>query len=162
VAARERLDPSREFVAARALTFLGTRYAAGDRFPKDVPTPQRLATLYNSRRLDHAPEVPDEPADQVVVEAQRGGYYLVSAPWSEPTRERGRRNAEAAAQALRDAGEPEEWGGVRLTAGENGWHEVAADWLDEPEKIHGEEAARRRAADLRQVGDPAADRMSAE
>jgi hypothetical protein len=43
--------------------------------------------------------------------------------------------------------------GVAVTEGDNGWYEVKADWKDEAEKVHGEEAARSRVIELREAGD---------
>lgn len=41
-----------------------------------------------------------------------------------------------------------------LTEGENGWWEVGAPWIDEPEKVHGADAAKLRAQQLRDQGEP--------
>jgi hypothetical protein len=43
--------------------------------------------------------------------------------------------------------------GVGVTAGDNGWYEVKADWAAEAEKVHGTEAAQARATELRTEGD---------
>lgn len=59
-----------------------------------------------------------------------------------------RRDADAAAAAELDSD------GVKITEGENGWYEVAAEWAAEPEKVHGLDAAKERAAALRAEGPP--------
>lgn len=164
MAVRPRFDPSREFVAARGFTFAGVGYAAGDAFAKAASSPHKLAAMYDSRKInfapDAAPEPPAEPpqtdpADPVTVEATGGGWHAITAAWlDEPVKVQGKEAADAEAQRIRDAGEPPYHHLVALNPGENGWHEVKADWLDEAEKVQGEQAARDRAAALRAEGPP--------
>lgn len=156
MAVRPRFDPSNDFVAARGFTFAGKAIAAGAPFDKATAAPHRLATIYEARFINVAPaKVEDAPADPVVITQTSGGYYDISAPWlDEPIRARGKVKAEATAQQLREAGEPDDHHDVALIAGDNGWFEVKAAWLDEAEKVHGEAAARERAAQLRSEGKP--------
>lgn len=164
--ARPRFDPKRALIAARAFPYLGVAYKAGEPFPGldgqgNPPPGFKLRTLYGSRLVDHgegtaAEAGPPADADQVTIEAQPGGFYLISAPWlDESERIKGKVKAERRAAALREDGEPDYHHGVRVEEGENGWWSVQADWTGDNEyNIHGEEAAREQAAKLRSEGPP--------
>lgn len=157
MAVRPRFNPSDDFVAARGFTFAGKPHAAGEPFDKSKAAPHRLSMIYEARIINVAPvKVEEAPADPVTILQTSGGYYDVSAPWLDaPIRARGKVKAEQEAQALRDAGEPDDHHDVALIAGDNGWFDVKAAWADEPEKVHGEAAARALAAQLRAEGKPA-------
>lgn len=150
--ARPRFDPKRPLVAARSFTYLGVDYTAGAPFPTDGIAPYKLNTLYGSRAVNHTDEKA-EPASPVQMKALGGGYFEVTAPWlDDPEKVRGQQKAIARVEELREAGEPDSYGGVSIEGGEGGWYTIEADWADEPEKIQGEDAARARAAALRAEG----------
>lgn len=150
---RPRFDPNRDLVAARSFTWQGEDLSAGDPFPKEGVPSYRLRTLYGARMVNHA----EKPADPVVVTAEPGGMFAVSAPWlDEPFRVRGTARANREADKLRREGEPDYHHGVAVveSPGGNGWWMVGTDWTDEIEKVHGEQNARARAAELRAEGPP--------
>jgi hypothetical protein len=159
VAVRPRFDPKRDFVAARGFTFAGVQCAAGDPFDKEAATSQRLKMLYDSRKINFAPEK-EADADAVSIRQTSGGYYDVSAPWlDEPIRARGKVKSEETAAQLRKDGPPLGWiaGGTvtGISGGEGGWYDVTAPWLDEPARVQGREAAEARQRELHETGEPA-------
>lgn len=176
--ARSRFDlrshAGRPMVAAATFTYEGVDYEPGDPFPKDGELdPRRVASMHGARRINFA-EDPDQQrrdgiaarrADllatpKVKVEAQPGGYYLITAPWiAEPERVRGKGKAEARVAQLTADGPPLGFieGGTVTTIEESGggWYDVSAPWLDEPIKAQGREAAEAEQLKLHEAGEPA-------
>lgn len=126
-------DPSRELVAARRQTVHGNELNAGDPYPKDkkgehlVPEGTRRR-LWVSHWATYSEDLRPTPVDETVQAAP----------------------GEAGAALGEDAWMAEE-AGVTVTAGENGWYELSAPWLAEPEKAHGIEAAKEKAEELRET-----------
>lgn len=97
-------------------------------------------------------ETPEQEAERVVeIEPLPGGFYLIRAPWQEAEKIRGKANAEARRAEIVERGDTK---GVTYVSGDDGWYEVSAPWLDEPEKVEGEEAAVKRADELIAQGHP--------
>lgn len=160
-----RIHIGRPMVAATEFLYDGVEYEAGDSFPVDDIHPRKVAAMYGARRINFAPEqtAEAETADTgpATIEAQPGGYYLVSAPWlDEPERIRGKAKAEARAAEINEGGEPETHHGYTLAEGENGWWKItrADDPADEPValNVQGEDNARQAVATLR-AGEELAD-----
>lgn len=90
---------------------------------------------------------------KVEVEQTGGGWYQITAPWlDEPEKAQGREAAEQRQREIHAAGEPDNYKGVTLTAGENGWYVITLDGSDTEVKVHGEDKAREAAATLRAGG----------
>jgi hypothetical protein len=90
---------------------------------------------------------------KVEVEQTGGGWYQITAPWlAEPEKAQGREAAETRQREIHAAGEPDNYLGVTLTAGENGWYVITRDGVETELKVHGEEQAREAAATLRAGG----------
>lgn len=96
-----------------------------------------------------------EGGSVIEVEGNEDDGFTVMAPWFiRPAVHETREAAETAQRALHEAGEPAYHNGVELTEGDNAYWTVKADWIDDAETVHGEEAARARAAELRDQGPP--------
>jgi hypothetical protein len=164
MAVRPSFVPGRALVAARVLTYLGIEYAKGDPFPKsgiDSLAHRKARIMYDSRRVDFAPEqaVETGPVDPVQIKTKSAGWYEITAPWLDaPVKVKGKVNSDKRADELREAGPPLGWieGGsvVTVSGGDGGWYDVAAPWLDEPERVQGREAAEARQRELHDAGEP--------
>lgn len=165
---RTRFDPrihlDRPLVAATEFTYDGVDYKAGDPFPTEGLHRTKIAAMYGARRVnfadsEQAAPAPAEPEGPATIEAQPGGYYLVSAPWfDEPERVRGKAAAEDRQAEINEAGEPETHHGFTLSEGENGWWHITreGDEADEPValNVQGQDAARQIVATLRRGEEP--------
>src|SRR3546814_631807 len=90
---------------------------------------------------------------KVEIEETGGGWYAITAPWLDDAEKvQGRDAAETRQREIHAAGEPDNYKGVTLTAGENGWYVITRDGSDTELKVHGEEQARADAATLRAGG----------
>src|SRR3546814_9549810 len=80
---------------------------------------------------------------KVEIEETGGGWYAITAPWLDDAEKvQGRDAAETRQREIHAAGEPDNYKGVTLTAGENGWYVITRDGSETELKVHGEEQAR--------------------
>jgi hypothetical protein len=165
MAVREKFDPTRPFTAAKSYLYGGVQYVKGQPFNKLGIPDRKLGLLYQARTINMEPAeaATDDPTELVrVITPKKGSYYMVTAPWlAEPLKVKGKVNAEAAAQKLRDDGPPEDEPAdpVQVSAGaDEGTWIVTAEWLADPEDFTDEEAANARADELRAEGPPEAEK----
>jgi hypothetical protein len=158
---RPRFDPSRPLVAARAFTFSGRSYAAGDPFPHpdDGAFPDRLRARQYEARAVNMGEAEPEQVDPVQMTGPKGGRYEITAPWLErPLTVRGKVNAEKALAEMREEGAPLGFidGGSDVEVEDigGGWYQISAPWIAEPEKVQGRDAAEARQRELHDAGEP--------
>lgn len=121
-------DPSQPLVAGRRMTVQGVDLNAGDPLPDEIDAGARRR-LWLVRRAHYQQDFRPTPVDETVQTA--------------PGEQDPNLEPDEAWMASSD--------GVTVTAGENGWYEIAADWLEEPVKAHGQEAAQKEAAELRET-----------
>src|SRR3546814_20654805 len=77
---------------------------------------------------------------KVEIEETGGGWYAITAPWlDDAERVQGRDAAETRQREIHAAGEPDNYNGVTLTAGENGWNVITLDGSAIDIKVHREE-----------------------
>jgi hypothetical protein len=121
-------DPAQPLVAGRRMTVQGNDLEAGDPLPDDLDNGVKRR-LWLVRRAHYKQDFRPTPVDETVQTA--------------PGEQDPNLEPDDAWMATAD--------GVTVTAGDNGWYEIAADWLEEPVKAHGLEAAQEKAAELRET-----------
>lgn len=122
-------DPARKLVYGKAVGVVeGHELRAGDPLPDDLDNGVKRR-LWLVRRAHYAEDFRPTPVDETVQ----------TAPGEQDP------NLEADDAWMAEAD------GVTVTAGDNGWYEIAATWLSEPVKAHGLEAAQKEAAELRET-----------
>lgn len=127
-------DPSRKLVAARRQTVHGHELNAGDAYPTDkkgealVPEGTRRR-LWVTHWATYSEDLRPTPVDETAKTAP----------------------GEQDPDITEDTAWMAEADGVSVTEGENGWYEVNASWLAEPEKAHGKDEAQAKAAELRET-----------
>lgn len=124
-------DNELELVAARRMTIQGKEIEAGGTIPEDVDAGARRR-LWLIRHADYKKDALPTPVD----------------PEAET----------APGETDPEIGEGDEWmaeaDGVSAEKGSGGWFTITADWLDEPVKERGEDAAKAKVAELRAEGPP--------
>lgn len=121
-------DPAQPLVAGCRMTVQGNELNPGDPLPDDLDNGVKRR-LWLVRRAHYKQDFRPTPVDEQVKTAPGE---------QDPALEEG-----------------DEWmveaDGVTVTEGDNGWYEIAAPWLSEPEKAHGKDAAKEKAAELRET-----------
>lgn len=122
-------DPERKLVYGKSVGVVeGHELRAGDPIPEDLDSGVKRR-LWLVRRAHYAEDFRPTPVDETAD----------TAPGEQDP------NLEEGDEWMAEAD------GVTITALDNGWYQLDAAWLAEPEKAHGKEAAKEKAAELRET-----------
>lgn len=123
-------DPAQPLVAGRRMTVQGVELNPGDPLPEDLEAGVKRR-LWLIRRAHYNTDYRPTPVDE-------------SAPAAPGE----------ASEALGEDAWMSDAQGVSVEKGAGGWYAVTAEWLEEPVRVRGEEAAKAKAEELRAEGPP--------